>query len=80
MRIVIDNLPDDVTEEGIREALSAFASVEAIKLFHDSGKPLVLIELEGSSREYAESLAHLIAGRTYNGRILNAWAPVMDWK
>ena len=61
MRIVIDNLPDDVTEEGIREALSAFASVEAIKLFHDSGKPLALIELEGS-REYAESLANLIAG------------------
>jgi hypothetical protein len=27
MRILIDNLPDDVTEEGIREALSAFASV-----------------------------------------------------
>ena len=79
MRIVIDNLPDDVTEEGIREALSAFASVEAIKLFHDSGKPLVLIELE-ASREYAESLAHLIAGRTYKGCILNAWAPVMDWK
>jgi len=80
MRIVIDNLPDDVTEEGIREALSAFASVEAIKLIHDSGKPLVLIELEGTSREYAESLANLIAGRTYKGCILNAWAPVMDWK
>jgi len=79
MRIVIDNLPDDVTEEGIREALSAFASVEAIKLFHDSGKPLVLIELEGS-REHAESRANLIAGRSYKGRILNAWAPVMDWK
>ena len=25
MRIVVGNLPDDVTEDGIREALSAFA-------------------------------------------------------
>ena len=32
MRIVIGNLPDDVTEEGIKEALKPFAPVEKIKL------------------------------------------------
>ena len=32
MRIVIGNLPDDVTEESIKETLKPFAPVEQIKL------------------------------------------------
>jgi len=79
MRILISDLPDDVTEEEIREALSPFAPVDAIKLLHESGKPAALIELE-TSREHAESLANRIAGRVYRGCTLNAWVPVMDWK
>lgn len=79
MRILVGNLPDDVTEEGIRESLSAFAPVEAIKLFNESGTPTALIELE-TSREHAESLAKRIKGRMYKGRELNAWVPIMDWK
>ena len=79
MRILIGNLPDEVSEEGIREALSAFAPVEAIKLFNESGKPTALIELE-TSREHAEALAKRIQGRIYQGRPLNAWVPIMDWK
>jgi len=79
MRILIGNLPDEVTEEGIREALSAFAPVDAIKLFNESGKPTALIELE-TSREHAEALAKRIQGRIYQGRPLNAWVPIMDWK
>jgi len=46
MRILVGNLPDDVTQDGIREALSAFAPVEAITLFNESGTPTALIELE----------------------------------
>jgi len=79
MRILIGNLPDEVSEEGIREALSAFAPVDAIKLFNESGKPTALIELE-TSREHAEALAKRIQGRIYQGRPLNAWVPIMDWK
>ena len=79
MRILIGNLPDNVTEDGIREALSAFAPVDAITLFHESGTPTALIELE-TSREHAESLAKRIKGRMYRGRELNAWVPIMDWK
>ena len=78
MRIVIGNLPDDVTQDGIREALSAFAPLEAITLFHESGAPTALIELD-TSRERAESLAKRIQGRIYNGRALRAWVPTMDW-
>jgi hypothetical protein len=79
MRIMIGNLPDDVTEEGIRESLSALAPVDAIRLYKESGTPSALIELE-MTREQAEALAKRIAGRIYKGRPLNAWVPAMDWK
>ena len=79
MRILIGNLPDDVTQDGIREALSPFAPVEAITLFHESGAPTALIVLE-TSREHAESLAKRIEGRIYQGRALRAWVPLMDWQ
>jgi RNA recognition motif-containing protein len=79
MRIIIGNLPDDVTEDGIREALSAFAPVDNILLVKESGTPSALIEME-MTREYAETLAKRIAGRIFKGRPLNAWVPVMDWK
>jgi len=78
MRIVIGNLPDDVTEEGIREDLSVFAPVEAISLVHESGKPTALIQLE-TTRAHAEQLALRIRGRLYHGQELNAWVPTMEW-
>lgn len=79
MRIVIGNLPDDVTEDGIREALSPFAPVEKISLMKESGTPTALIEME-MSRTQADSMAKRIQGRIYQGRPLNAWVPRMDWK
>ena len=78
MRIVIANLPDDVTEEAVREALGAFAPVEKIKLVKESGTPSVVIEME-MTRPQAEALAKRIHGRNYEGRQLRAWVPTMDW-
>jgi RNA recognition motif. (a.k.a. RRM, RBD, or RNP domain) len=78
MRIVIANLPDDVTEEAVREALGAFAPLEKIKLVKESGTPSVLIEME-MTRAQAEALAKRIHGRNYEGRQLRAWVPAMDW-
>jgi RNA recognition motif-containing protein len=78
MRIVVGNLPDDVSEEGIRAALSPFAPVEKIKLVKESGTPSALIEME-VTRADAEALAKRIHGRMYQGRELRAWVPVMDW-
>ena len=78
MRIVIGNLPDDVTEEGIKEALKPFAPVDKIKLVKESGAPTALIEI-AMGRLQAEALAKRIAGRIYQGRPLNAWVPTMDW-
>ncbi|MDM0106977.1 RNA-binding protein [Variovorax sp. J22R24] len=76
--IVIGNLPDDVTEEGIREALSSFAQADKIRLANESGTPTALIDVE-MSRAQAESLAQRINGRSYEGRVLRAWVPKMDW-
>ena len=79
MRIVIGNLPDAVTQDEIREALSDFAPVEAITLVQESGTPTAVIELETSS-DHATALAKRIQGRMYKGRELRAWVPVKDWK
>jgi hypothetical protein len=79
MRILIGNLPDDVTEDGIRQVLSVFAPVETITLFSESGAPTALIESE-MTREHAEALARRIQGRIFEGRPLRAWVPTMDWK
>jgi RNA recognition motif-containing protein len=78
MRIVVANLPDDVSEEGIRTALNPFAPVDKIKLVKDSGTPSAVIDME-MTRPQAEALAKRIQGRMYQGRALRAWVPVMDW-
>ena len=41
MRIVIGNLPDEVSEEGIREGLRPFASAETIQLPAPAAGPWV---------------------------------------
>ena len=78
MRIIVGNLPDDVSEEGIRTALSPFAPVEKIKLVKEGATPGALIEME-MTRAQAETLAKRINGRIYQGRELRAWVPLMDW-
>ena len=79
MRIVIGNLPDDVTEEGIQEALSAFAPVDSIKLVRDAGAPTAVIDMEMTKAD-ADALANRIHSRVYAGRELRAWVPIMNWK
>lgn len=78
MRIVVANLPDNVSEEEIRTALSPFAPVDKIKLVKESGTPSAVIDME-MTRPVAETLAKRITGRAYQGRQLRAWVPVMDW-
>ena len=79
MRIIVGNLPDDITEEAIRDALSDVAPINAIKLVPEGGAPSAMIEME-MSRADAEALARRIHGRIYQGRDLRAWVPLMDWK
>ncbi len=78
MRIVIGNLPDDISEDGVRDALAPFAPVEKIKLLKESGTPTAVIEME-MTRLQADALAKRINGRTYQGRQLRAWVPTTGW-
>lgn len=79
MRIIVGNLPDDVTEDGIRNALSDVAPVTLVKLVPEGGAPSAMIEME-MTRVEAEALARRIQGRIYKGRELRAWVPIFDWK
>jgi len=79
MRIVIGNLPEDVTQQAIQEALSDVAPVNAIKLVPEGSAPSAVIEME-LTRAQAETLARRIQGRIYRGKELRAWVPLFDWK
>jgi hypothetical protein len=79
MRIVIGNLPDDSTEESLREELASLAPVEAITIARESS-PLTAVIETGLPRTEAEHLAKRIHGRSYRGHTLTAWVPKMDWK
>lgn len=78
MRIVVSNLPDDVTEEGIREALADIAPVDKIKLHKESGTPTAIIEMEMTPVQ-ADHLVRRLEGRIYKGRRLGAWVPMGGW-
>lgn len=76
MRIVIENLPQEVSEEEIREALSAFAQVGNITLIKEGSAPAALIEVDMQWREQAYALVRRISGHYYKGRRLGAWVPL----
>lgn len=76
MRIVIQNLPKDVTEEEIREALSRWAHVGEIKLIREGSAPLTIVE--ASTRELADSLVRHINGHFYKGKMIAAWVPLWN--
>ena len=78
MKVVVGNLPDDITEDQVREALAVYAPVDAITLVAESGAPTAVIELE-ITRAQAEDLAKRIRGRVRAGRQLTAWVPSMNW-
>ena len=73
MRIVIENLPKDVSEEEIRQALRPFAEVGPIKLIKEGSAPATLVEVD--TREQANALVGRINGHFYKGRRIAAWVP-----
>lgn len=78
MRIVISNLPDEASEEGVAQALSGIAPVNAVKVVTEGNQPLAIIDMD-MTREQAEALADRIRGRIYRGKPLMASVPLMDW-
>ena len=76
MRIVIENLPKDVSEEEIRAALKAFAEVGTIKLINEGSAPATLVEVD--TREQANALVGRINGHFYKGKRIAAWVPMWN--
>ena len=76
MRIVIENLPQAVSEEEIREALSRWAQVGKIKLITEGSAPATLVEVD--TRELADSLVNHINGHFYKGKRIAAWVPLWN--
>ena len=79
MRIVIGNIPDDATEDSLREALAGFAPSESITINRDGSAPTAVVDMV-MTREQAQALAKRIQGRLYQGRQLTAWVPTMGWQ
>ncbi len=79
MRIMIGNLPNDATEDGLREVLAGVAPVDSIKVFKEGSAPSAMIEMEMTKLQ-ADLLVKRIQGRIYKGSELRAWLPVMPWK
>lgn len=75
MRIVIENLPHDVSEDEIRQDLSPFAPVEKIALVREGSMPAAVIETD-MTRAEAVALAMRIDGLIHKGQRLHAWVPL----
>jgi RNA recognition motif-containing protein len=79
MRIVVGNIPEDSTEDSLREALEPFTLTESITLNRDGSVITALIDVV-MTRDQAQALAKRIQGRMYKGRALTAWVPAMGWE
>ena len=77
MRIVIENLSRDVSEDEIRKDLSPFAPVEQIALVKEGGIPTAVIEMDMTQAE-AVALAARIEGLIHKGQRLHAWVPLWN--
>lgn len=75
MRIVIENLPHDVSEQEVREALSPFAAAEKVELHKEGDMPIAFIEI-AMTRVQAVVLATKIDGHFYKGQRLRVWVPL----
>ena len=78
MRLVVGNIPDDSTEDSLREALREVALCEKVTINRDGSAPTAIIEVV-MTREQAQALAKRIQGRLYKGQPLTAWVPSMGW-
>jgi RNA recognition motif-containing protein len=79
MQIVVGNIPEDSTEDSLREALESFTLTESITINRDGSVTTALIDVV-MTRDQAQALAKRIQGRMYKGRALTAWVPAMGWE
>lgn len=77
MRILIGNLPADVTQDALTESLRKVAPVGKVTVVRDGDaqNPVAVIEI-ALSREDADALARRIDGLIHRDKPLTAWVPL----
>ena len=77
MRIVIENLPHDATEDSVREALGPFAEAGTITLIRQCKNPLAVVVVNLTPAQ-AQALASRTDQRIHRRHRLNAWVPLRN--
>jgi hypothetical protein len=78
IRILLANLPPEVTEEDIGDALEQLGYDLSITVVREGSADRVsaVIRFEGMTRNTAETLAERINGMPWRDRILRAYVPL----
>jgi hypothetical protein len=78
LHILVGNLPPDVSEDEIQEALADLGFELTVRLFREGSAERVTAQLTfaGMTRGVAEKLAARLNGRQYRGRVLKAYVPL----
>lgn len=76
--VLVGNLPPDVHEDDLHDALEGLGYELDIKLIRegDEEKVMAVVRFEGMTRNVAEDLAAKINGRISKGRELRAYVPL----
>jgi hypothetical protein len=79
--VLIGNLPPDVTEEDVEDALDGLGYDLRVALTRDDKdeRLLAIVRFDGMTRGVAEKLAARINGMPWRGRTLTAYVPLF-WK
>lgn len=78
VRILVANLPPDVAEEDIEEALEHLGYDLSVSLVREGSpdKVTAVVRFEGMTRNAAEKLAERIDGMPWQDRYLRAYVPL----
>ena len=76
--VLIGNLPPQVTEDDLQDALEGLGYDLEVKLSREGSEEKVtaIVRFDGMTRAIAEKLAERIKGMPWQGRTLNAYVPL----
>ncbi len=76
--VLIGNLPPQVTEDDLQDALEGLGYDLEVKLSREGSaeKVTAIVRFDGMTRAIAEKLAERIKGMPWQGRTLTAYVPL----
>jgi hypothetical protein len=77
--VLIGNLPPQVTEDDLQDALAGLGYDLDIKLNREGSaeKVTAIVRFDGMTRAIADKFAERIEGMLWKGRSLNAYVPLL---